>query len=126
MFVGVKSQGKFIPNPASAYVKYLGYKSEIRIDSMGNHTRVCIFPDGSECDEWLFFRGICGKDFSYCATKGCQTENFVDTLTHTTYAICVCKDSLGNQKKIPLLDFMQQNGDSLFEESLNKKKKEAE
>lgn len=125
LFVGVKSQNKFIPNPASVYVKFLGYKSEIRFDSLGNQTKVCIFPDGSECDEWLFFKGICGAKYSYCAIRGCETENFVDSLAHTSYAICLCKDSLGYQTKIPLLDFMEQNEDSLFERSSNPKKKEA-
>lgn len=125
LFVGVKSQNKFIANPASVYVKFLGYKSEIRVDSLGNQKKVCVFPDGSECDEWFFYRGICGTKYSYCAIKGCETENFVDSLIHSSYAICRCKDSLGYQMKIPLLDFMEQNRDFLFERSSNPIKKEA-
>jgi len=120
-----KSQNKFLSNPASAYVQFLGYKSEIRVDSLGNQAKVCIFPDSSECDEWLFYRGICCTKYSYCAIKGCETENLVDSLTHSSYAICVCSDSLGIQMKVPLLDFMEQNGDFIFEESSYKKKKEA-
>lgn len=110
------SQDKVIPNPASLYVKFLGYKSETRIDNQGNQSRVCIFPDNSECDEWLFFRGICGQKYSYCALKGCDTESFVDTVAHTEYAVCVCSDSLGNKVKTPLLDFMKQHGDVLIKE----------
>lgn len=109
------SQNKVIPNPASLYVKFLGYKSDVRTDSSGNQIRVCVFPDKSECDEWLFFRGVCGNEFSYCARKGCLTETeFNET---SQYAVCVCSDSLGNKIKIPLNDYMNQHGDTLVRES---------
>lgn len=109
------SQNKIIPNPASLYVKFLGYKSEVRVDSSGNQSRVCIFPDNTECNEWQFFRGVCGKEFSYCARKGCLTETEVTATSQ--YAVCVCTDSKGNKIRIPLNDFMNQHGDSLFKES---------
>jgi len=109
------SQNRVIPNPASLYVKFLGYKSEIRIDSLGNQDRVCIFPDGTECNEWDFFRGTCGKEFSYCALKGCETETEFNGTSQ--FAVCVCTDSLGKKTKTPLLDFMNQHGDTLIKES---------
>jgi len=108
------SQNKSIPNPASLYVKFLGFKSEFRTDNQGNQKKVCIFPDGTECDEWAFFRGICGQEFSYCARKGCLTET--ETNATSQYTVCVCSDSLGNKVRIPLNDFMNQHGDSLFKE----------
>ena len=49
-----------LPNPASAYCEEQGYRLEIRTDEEGNQYGVCIFPDGSECDEWAFYRGECG------------------------------------------------------------------
>jgi len=49
-----------IPNPASAYCEQLGYRVEIRTAADGSQAGFCIFPDGSECDEWAFFRGECG------------------------------------------------------------------
>jgi hypothetical protein len=49
-----------VPNPASAYCEQQGYKSEIRTATDGSQSGVCIFPDGSECDEWAYFRGECG------------------------------------------------------------------
>jgi putative hemolysin len=49
-----------LPNPASAYCEEQGYRVEIRTDDQGNQYGVCVFPDGSECDEWAFFRGECG------------------------------------------------------------------
>jgi hypothetical protein len=53
------SQGGSMPNPASAFCEQQGYKGEIRTASDGSQIGVCIFPDGSECDEWAFFRGDC-------------------------------------------------------------------
>jgi putative hemolysin len=48
-----------LPNPASAYCEQQGYKLEIRTSADGSQSGVCIFPDGSECDEWAYFRGEC-------------------------------------------------------------------
>jgi putative hemolysin len=48
-----------LPNPASKYCVDQGYELEIRTDEAGNQYGVCIFPDGSECEEWEFFRGEC-------------------------------------------------------------------
>jgi putative hemolysin len=49
-----------MPNPASVYCAGQGFKSEIRTDADGSQSGVCIFPDGSECDEWAYFRKECG------------------------------------------------------------------
>jgi len=51
-----------LPNPASAYCEDQGYVVEIRTDEQGNQYGFCVFPDGSECDEWAFFRGDCGPE----------------------------------------------------------------
>lgn len=48
-----------IPNPASVYCEEHGGALEIRSDTDGNQYGVCIFPDGSECDEWAYYRGEC-------------------------------------------------------------------
>jgi putative hemolysin len=53
------SIGGSLPNPASAFCEQQGYLSEIRTASDGSQAGVCIFPDGSECDEWAFFHGEC-------------------------------------------------------------------
>jgi putative hemolysin len=49
-----------LPNPASVFCTDQGFRLEIRSDAAGNQSGVCHFPDGSECDEWAFFRGECG------------------------------------------------------------------
>jgi putative hemolysin len=48
-----------IANPASAYCVEQGGTSEIRTAEDGSQFGVCVFPDGSECEEWAFFRGEC-------------------------------------------------------------------
>lgn len=48
-----------MPNPASVYCEQQGYKPEIRTAADGSQYGVCIFPDGSECDEWAYYRGEC-------------------------------------------------------------------
>lgn len=49
-----------MPNPASVYCEGHGYRLEIRTAADGSQSGVCIFPDGSGCDEWAYFRGECG------------------------------------------------------------------
>ena len=49
-----------IPNPASVYCKEQGNKHEIRMAADGSQNGICVFPDGSECDEWAYYRGECG------------------------------------------------------------------
>jgi putative hemolysin len=49
-----------LPNPASVFCIEQGFKSEIRTAADGSQSGVCIFPDGSECDEWAYYRGECG------------------------------------------------------------------
>jgi putative hemolysin len=49
-----------MPNPASTFCEEQGYRIEIRTAADGSQSGYCIFPDGSECDEWSYFRGECG------------------------------------------------------------------
>ena len=48
-----------MPNPASVYCTQQGNKFEIRTAVDGSQSGVCVFPDGSTCDEWAYFRGEC-------------------------------------------------------------------
>jgi putative hemolysin len=49
-----------MPNPASVYCEQNGNKLEIRTAADGGQSGICVFPDGSTCDEWAYFRGECG------------------------------------------------------------------
>jgi putative hemolysin len=49
-----------MPNPASVYCKQNGNTLEIRTAADGSQFGVCLFQDGSSCDEWAYYRGECG------------------------------------------------------------------
>jgi putative hemolysin len=48
-----------LPNPASQFCEDNGGKLEIRTAADGSQSGVCVFPDGSECDEWDYFHSEC-------------------------------------------------------------------
>jgi putative hemolysin len=48
-----------LPNPASVFCEENGGTLEIREDETGGQFGVCVFDDGSECEEWKYFRGEC-------------------------------------------------------------------
>ena len=46
-------------NPASEHCIQHGGRLEIRTDSSGGQWGACVFPNGSECEEWAFYRQEC-------------------------------------------------------------------
>lgn len=48
-----------LPNPASVHCIGQGGDVAIRRDAQGNEYGVCIFPNGSSCEEWAMYRGEC-------------------------------------------------------------------
>lgn len=57
---GVPNVG--IANPASEVCIAYGYRLLMRKDENGGEVGYCVFPDGTECEEWQFFRNECGKE----------------------------------------------------------------
>jgi inhibitor of cysteine peptidase len=51
-----------LSNPASLYCEENGGTLEIREDGSGGQVGYCEFEDGSQCEEWAFFRGECPSD----------------------------------------------------------------
>ncbi len=62
--------GAGMANPAAVYCESQGYRIQPVTTADGSQSAICIFPDGSQCDEWAYFRGECGP-----ATPVPQTEN---------------------------------------------------
>jgi putative hemolysin len=60
---------------------------------------VCIFPNGTECEEWEFMMGSCGQEYSYCVQQGYSLEPSVNGAT------CVFPDGSS------CLEFDHFNGD---------------
>jgi putative hemolysin len=48
-----------MPNPASVFCEDKGGKLEMRKGKDGGEYGMCIFTDGSECEEWAYLRGEC-------------------------------------------------------------------
>lgn len=82
-----------IPCPASTYCSKLGYKNEVHSDENGQYG-IAIFPDGTRCEEWTFFRGKCGQKWSYCEQQGGKIENRIENMGtwSAEYAVCVFSD----------------------------------
>lgn len=52
-----------LANPASVFCEAQGGRVDIRETANGQQG-FCVFSDGSECDEWAFFRGECSAPTS--------------------------------------------------------------
>ncbi len=63
-----------MPNPASVYCEQNGNKLEIHTAADGSQSGVCVFPDGSTCDEWAYFRGECGPAAQESPTPAMTVE----------------------------------------------------
>ncbi len=55
-------------NPASVYCIEQGGTPEIREDPRpsGGQYGVCVLPNGTECDEWAYYRDGCESCLTYC------------------------------------------------------------
>ena len=48
-----------LANPASVYCEQQGGRVDIRTDEGGNQYGICILKNGTECDEWKYYREEC-------------------------------------------------------------------
>ncbi|TAK13587.1 MAG: DUF333 domain-containing protein [Anaerolineae bacterium] len=62
-----------LPNPASVFCEENGGRLEFRQDASGGTYGMCIFPDGSECEEWAYFREECAPGDSLASTAPAPT-----------------------------------------------------
>ncbi len=63
-----------MPNPASVYCEQNGNKLEIQTASDGSQNGICVFPDGSTCEEWAYYRGECGSAAQKSPTPAITVE----------------------------------------------------
>jgi putative hemolysin len=64
LFLGCQSQpddGAQIANPAATYCVEQGNQYMIKTAADGSQSGVCIFADGTSCDEWAYYRKECGN-----------------------------------------------------------------
>jgi putative hemolysin len=93
-------------NPASVYCEEQGYTLEMRTGAEGVYG-VCIFPDGSECDEWAYFRGECEPG------SGQEEEvppvNVPDPAAARDAALATIAASYGDRVSVPQGDWTEEN-----------------
>lgn len=71
-----------LANPASKHCVDQGGKLEIRDETEGQ-VGYCLFPDGSECEEWAFFRGECAPGGAYLPLDPAACSDLADALSET-------------------------------------------
>lgn len=84
-----------VANPASTYCALLGYSNTF-IDTPKGQTGGCILPDGLICEEWEFFSGKCGEEYSYCAQQGDGVMTLDDGQDPYSLEYAVCIDEQGH------------------------------
>jgi C1A family cysteine protease/putative hemolysin len=91
-------------NPAAVYCHELGYEYKT-VDAQGGQHGTCVFPDGSECEEWAFLEGACGQSYSYCARHGYDVVTKTDGKNpiSSEYGVCV----QGQQEVGPVTGLME-------------------
>jgi len=67
-----------MPNTASVYCEQNGNKLEIQTAADGSQSGICVFPDGSTCDEWAYFRGECGPAIQTSPTPAMTIEATIE------------------------------------------------
>ena len=83
-------------NPASVYCSEHSGQSVIRTASDGSQSGVCVFEDGNECDEWLFFRGEC-----IASSPVPGTEKAVQSFLANKYKRPIAEVKITIQKEAP-------------------------
>jgi putative hemolysin len=63
-----------MPNPASVYCEQNGNTLEIHTADDDSQSGICVFPDGSTCDEWAYFRGVCAPGAQNSLTPAINVE----------------------------------------------------
>jgi len=67
-----------IPNPASVFCEEQGGTVDLRRGE-GGTVGYCVFEDGSECEEWAFYRGECAPDSATGETGAAGLPNPAST-----------------------------------------------
>ncbi|MBU0628764.1 MAG: DUF333 domain-containing protein [Nanoarchaeota archaeon] len=98
-----------IANPASVNCIEKGGKLDIRENPQGQYG-VCILPDGSECEEWAFYRGECSKtpvnanadcsSDSDCVIGGCSGTICLSKNSELMFTTCEWTEEYGCYKQI--------------------------
>jgi len=83
--------GLNLGHPAAAYCTELGYDYKIK-DTANGQVGVCVI-NGVEYDDWNFFNGKIGQEYSYCALNGYEQITKTDGKNPYSIEYAVCVDN---------------------------------
>ena len=83
-----------LANPASVYCTEQGGSLEIHTDEAGGQNGICLFDDGSECEEWAYFRGECapGNTQLFDTVWNLQSYGDQSPIAGTTPTLTISRD----------------------------------
>jgi putative hemolysin len=78
-YISYSSNSSMIANPASVKCVNDGGQEKIVTEALGQ-AGLCMFNDGTVCDEWAYFRGECKKGdcLRKCDLIGTRSEGWYD------------------------------------------------
>ncbi len=78
-----------VGNPASSYCLAMGATWSVTQTPAGDEGH-CTFSDGTDCEEWSFYRGACGQAHSFCNVHGgsVSSETRDQGTWVGTFAVC--------------------------------------
>ncbi|MFH2028260.1 MAG: C1 family peptidase [Nanoarchaeota archaeon] len=109
-----------IKNPAAVYCDELGYDYELA-ETNGGQRGYCVVSDNIKFDEWDFFKGKVGKQYSYCAQQGMNIKTVVDN--NVEKPVCVTNKGIftflsnNDQDMVEMMDLDQKLSDGFNSET---------
>jgi uncharacterized protein len=78
-YLSYSQSSSMIANPASVKCLSDGGQEKIVSNALGQ-AGLCMFNDGSVCDEWAYYRGECNKGDCkrFCGALGTRSEGWYD------------------------------------------------
>jgi len=115
-----KNESSFIGNPAAYYcTDIMGYDYQIITEEDGSENGLCVMPDGNACDQWAFYSGECGTEYSYCTQEGLAIETRSDGNDpySSVYGVCIGSEDRAEFRISDLIDFNTAPADTLFSDA---------
>ncbi|MEJ2758320.1 MAG: DUF333 domain-containing protein [Anaerolineales bacterium] len=95
-----------MPNPASVYCEEQGGQIEMRENARGTYG-VCIFPDGSECDEWAYYRGECSPAGVIEENEEPAADDLTDNTSFSMDVVAVYGTVISTSSSVPAESLLQ-------------------
>lgn len=98
----------FVGNPAAFYcTNVMGYEYQVITEEDGSQKGQCSMPDGLACDQWAFYAGECGAEYSYCALEemSIETRHDGNDPYSSTYGVCTGSGERSEFKISDIIDF---------------------